>query len=76
MRRHRYRDGEATATFEELTYKEQSQSITAQVRVLERAVLANVRRAGAEGRDSLSVLRRRTDQVQRMVNRLGRRSAG
>ena len=70
MRRHKYRDGEATATFEELTYKEQAQSITAQIQTLERAILANLRRARSEGRDASSILERRADQVQRLVRRL------
>jgi hypothetical protein len=39
-------------TFDELTYREQSRSLNAQILILKRAIKANARRARAENRKS------------------------
>lgn len=70
MRRHKYRENEPTATFEELTFKEQAQSITASINSLERMINSHIRRAREEDRDVDNIRERRLDQVQRMISRI------
>jgi hypothetical protein len=70
MRRHKYRENEPTATFEELTFKEQSQSITASINSLERMINSHTRRAREEDRDAEDIRERRLEQVQRMISRI------
>ena len=69
MRRHKYRGGEAQANFDDLNFKEQAQSITAAINQLGFKIDANLRRAREEGRDEQSIRERRTDQVERMLDR-------
>ena len=70
MRTHKRRDGVPTATFEELNFKEQSQSITATINTLERMINSHIRRAREEDRAVNNIRERRLDQVQRMINRI------
>ena len=49
-KRHKYRKGQPTATFEELTYGEQSKSINMKKVNLRKMELAHRRRAKEEGR--------------------------
>jgi hypothetical protein len=70
MRRHKYRENEPTATFEELSFKEQAQSISASINSLERMINSHVRRAREENRDIEDIRERRLEQVQRMINRI------
>lgn len=70
MRRHKYRENEPTATFEELNFKEQSQSITASINSLERMINSHIRRSREENRDINDIRERRLEQVQRMVVRI------
>ncbi|OHB55111.1 MAG: hypothetical protein A2173_04665 [Planctomycetes bacterium RBG_13_44_8b] len=70
MRRHKYRDNEPTATFEELNFKEQSQSITASINSLTRMVNSHTRRAREENRDADNIRERCFEQLQRMIIRL------
>lgn len=70
MRTHKRREGIPTATFEELNFKEQSQSITATINTLERMINSHIRRATEEGRDVNDIRRGRLDQVQRMIDRM------
>ena len=69
MRTHMRRDGVPTATFEELNFKQQAQSITAWINTLERMINSHIRRAREENRDIDDILERRLEQVQRMINR-------
>jgi len=57
-----------TRTFEELDYADQARSINAQIRVLEKAITANIRRAKKEKRPSPA--EKRIEQVERLVQRL------
>lgn len=70
MRTHKRRNGVPTATFEELNFKEQSQSITATINTLERMINSHLRRARQEDRDVDDIRTRRLEQVQRMINRM------
>ena len=70
MRRHKYRGNEPTATFGDLTFKEQSQSITASINSLERMINSHIRRAREENRDVNDIREKRLEQVQRMINRI------
>ena len=70
MRTHKHRNGVPTATFEELNFKEQSQSITATINTLERMINSHLRRARQEDRDVDDIRTRRLEQVQRMINRM------
>lgn len=69
MRRHQYVNGVPQATFEELNFKEQAQSITMTINVLGRMIDSNQRRANEENRDTDDILVRRLNQVQRMIDR-------
>jgi plasmid maintenance system antidote protein VapI len=69
MRRHKYRSGEPTATFEELNFQEQTKSITATVNKLGAMIDANLRRARQEDRDENRLREQRLAQVERMVDR-------
>lgn len=70
LRRHKYRGNVPTATFEELTFKEQAQSITASTNSLERMINSHIRRAREENRDVDDIRERRLEQVQRMISRI------
>jgi hypothetical protein len=70
MRTHKRRDGVPTATFEELNFKEQAQSITAWINTLERMINSHIRRAREESRDIDNIRERRLEQVQRMITRI------
>ena len=70
IKRHQYVNGVATKTFEELSFKEQAQSITSYINVLERMIRANLRRAKKEGRDASTVMRKRLEQIQRVIHRV------
>lgn len=76
MRRHKYRGGEAEATFDELNFKEQAQSITVAIRQLRLKIDANLRRAREENRDEQEILEKRLEQVERMVNTRRSQSRG
>ncbi len=69
MRRHKYRSGEPTATFEELSFQEQARSITATVNKLGAMIDANLRRAREEDRNADRLREQRLAQVERMVDR-------
>ena len=69
VRRHKYRDGEAEANFDELNFKEQAQAITMAINQLGFKIDANLRRAREENRDEGKTLEKRLDQVERMVNK-------
>lgn len=70
-RRHRYRNGVPTATFEELNYQDQARAISGTVRQLESEIRAHIRRAIAEGRqDAVDILEVRRQQVLRLTQRL------
>lgn len=49
-KRHKYRNGQPTATFEELTYGEQSKTINMSKLNLRKMELAHLRKAKEEGR--------------------------
>ncbi|MCK4913680.1 MAG: helix-turn-helix domain-containing protein [Planctomycetes bacterium] len=70
VRTHKHRDGIPTATFEELNFKEQAQSITAKINTLERMINNHIKRAKEENRNVADLLKRRLEQVQRMINRM------
>ena len=70
MRRHKYRNGQPTSTFEELDFAEQTKSISATISVLTRMIRSNIRRANQEGRDSTEIRIKRLDQLQRMIDRM------
>ena len=70
MERHKYRNNVPTATFEDLNYKEQAQSITASINSLERMIRSNLRRAGEENRAVDATRESRLGQVQRMIDRI------
>ena len=70
MRRHKYRDGQPTSTFEELDFAEQTKSISATISVLTRMIRSNIRRANQEGRDSTEIRIKRLDQLRRMIDRM------
>jgi len=72
MKRHRYRKGEPTATFEELSFADQAKSITATINTLSSMIDSNLRRAAQENRDTNEILAKRLDQVQRMIDRKNR----
>ena len=57
-----------TKTFEELNYSEQAKSISAEIRSLEMAIIANNRRAKKENRQL--PIEKRIEQVERLVQRL------
>jgi hypothetical protein len=60
-----------TATFEELEFKEQSNSIKANIMGLQQAILANARRADQEpGHDRDETLRKRIKQIENLKMRL------
>lgn len=59
-----------TKTFEELTFSEQAKSINAQIVVLQRAIRAHIRRAGAEGRSQMEVGNKCRSQVSRLLARI------
>lgn len=61
-----HKDG--TKDFEELTYAEQSNSITAQLMIIEKAIQANARRANAENREN--PLQKRIKNVEDLALRL------
>lgn len=70
MRRHKYRENEPTATFEELNYKEQAQSISGYLNRLESMINSHIRRAREEGRDVENIREKYIDQIQRMISRI------
>jgi len=57
-----------TKTFEELSYAEQAKSISAQIRSLEKAINANIRKAKNENK--ILPNEKRIEQVERLVQRL------
>jgi flagellar biosynthesis/type III secretory pathway chaperone len=57
-----------TKTFEELDYAEQAKSISAQINILERAIIANARKAKVEQKET--PIPNRIEQVERLVQRL------
>ncbi len=59
-----------TKTFEELDFVGQARSINAQIAVLGRAIRANLRRAQQERRDIRLVHGVRTDQIERLRQRV------
>ena len=69
MRRHKYRGGEPQADFNELSFKEQAQSITASINQLSVDIDAHLGRARQEGRDEQAILEKRLDQIERMLDR-------
>ena len=58
-----------TATFEQLDFQEQSNSIQAQIMGLEQAILANLRRAPLEGYDRDETLGKRVKQIDNLEKR-------
>jgi len=69
MKTRKRRNGEPTATFEELTFAEQAKSISAATNVLGLMIDSNLRRAEKEGRDVDEIKKKRLDQVRRMINK-------
>jgi len=59
-----------TKTFEELDFVGQARSINAQIAVLGRAIRANLRRTRRERRDIRLVHSVRTDQIERLRQRI------
>jgi len=59
-----------TKTFDELTYEEQSKSISAKIISLGNAIKAHQRRALSEKRDSNKTLIRNIGQLSRLIERL------
>ncbi|MGA7219516.1 MAG: hypothetical protein WBX38_14440 [Candidatus Sulfotelmatobacter sp.] len=59
-----------TKTFEELDFVGQAMSINAQIAILGHAIRANLRRAGQERRDTKIVRNTRTDQIERLRQRI------
>jgi hypothetical protein len=59
-----------TKTFEQLTFAEQAKSINAQIVVLQRSVLAHMRRAANERRSVSTVQHKCRSQVQRLLARI------
>jgi hypothetical protein len=57
-----------TKTFEELDCAEQAKSISAQISILEKFIIANIRKVEAEQRETLVLSR--IEQVGRLVQRL------
>jgi len=57
-----------TATFEELSYAEQASSINAEMKHLEDAIKANIRRSIKEGRENPKS--KRIQNLQDMIKRL------
>jgi len=57
-----------TKTFEELDYADQAKSISAQIRSLEMAIKANIRKAKDENKPPPT--EKRIEQVERLVQRL------
>jgi hypothetical protein len=57
-----------TKTFEELDYAEQAKSISAQINILEKAIIANARKAEVEQKET--PIHGRIEQVERLVQRL------
>ena len=68
-RTHKKRNGEPTATFDELSFAEQAKSINATVNVLSRMIDSNVRRGGEEDRNVIDILDKRVGQIERMAER-------
>jgi hypothetical protein len=64
------RHGKNRLTFAALSFAGQSRSITGAVRHLERAVLAHLRRATAEGRDRAVLLGGCIARLSRLIERL------
>ena len=65
-----------TKTFDELDYAEQAKSITAQINVLEKAILAHVREAHKKKVDSnrQTTLLKCIGQASRMIDRIAKKS--
>jgi hypothetical protein len=61
-----------TLEFNELDYKQQSSSITAQINNLESQINAHVETAGRENRDANQTLLKCIGQISRMLNSLTR----
>jgi hypothetical protein len=59
-----------TATFEELNFKQQSNSIKAQIMGLEQAILAKLEKAPLEGHDRDKTLGMRVKQIKNLEKRL------
>lgn len=57
-----------TENFDELTYAEQSSSITAQINNLSRQIKAHVRRAKKDGKEN--PLKKNIESVKRMLTKL------
>jgi len=67
--RHKYRNGEPTAKFQDLTFEEQAKSISATTNSLGKMTDSNKRRAIEEGRNAEEIMEKRLEQVQRMINK-------
>jgi len=67
--RHKYRNGEPTAKFQDLTFEEQAKSISATVNSLGKMIDSNVRRGIGEDRNAEEIMERRLEQVQRMIDK-------
>ena len=68
-KRHKYRNGEPTAEFEDMTFEEQAKSISATINSIGKMIDSNVRRGIEEGRNAEEILEKRLDQIQRMIDK-------
>lgn len=62
--------GQDEETFENLDYAGQAKSINGQMRVLEKAIRAHVRKADAEGKNSISTRDTFLESLERMIYRI------
>lgn len=68
-KRHKYRNGEPTAEFEDMTFEEQAKSISATINSVGKMIDSNVRRGIEENRNAEEILEKRLEQVQRMIDK-------
>jgi hypothetical protein len=62
--------GRNEESFENLSFSGQAKSLNGQIRTIERAIMAHLRRAGAEGKDVNETRRICIEQIERMIHRL------
>jgi len=57
-------------TFENLSFSNQAKSINGQIRTIEKSILAHLRKAGNENRNTEETRKVCVDQLERMITRL------
>jgi len=62
--------GKEELTFEDLSFAGQAKSINGQIRVLEKSILANIRKAEQENRDIPEIKKTKINQLLRLLNRI------